>query len=134
MPRQVMQCLSPREFSGTISRRLGYLRRAADASVSEIPDRSKRRYANSVSEDKGGSSSMRGGCAAKYAAANPELPCTSHNLKKGEIDYGDLRSDHDLPGECTVDDLESVVNECNAYESAGFDDDKIDNDSDAALL
>ena len=113
-----------------------YLRRAADASVSEIPDRSKRRYANSVSEDKGGSSSMRGGCAAKYAAANPELPCTSHNLKKGEIDYGDLRSDHDLPGECTADDCESVVNECiyNAYESAaGFDEEQMDNDSDGGL-
>ena len=93
-----------------------YLRRAADTVVSEIPERSKRRY---VSQDKCGSSSMRGGWATKFAAAYPELPCTSHDLKKGEIDYGDLRSDCDLPGECTADDCERVVNEsiCDAYES-----------------
>ena len=108
-----------------------YLRRAADTVVSEIPERSKRRY---VSQDKCGSSSMRGGWATKFAAAYPELPCTSHDLKKGEVDYGDLRSDCDLPGECTADDCERVVNEsiCDAYESvAGIDKEQMNRESDA---
>ena len=69
--------------------------------------------------------------ATRFAAAYPELPCTSHDLKKGEIDYGDLCSDCDLPG---ADDCERVVNEsiCDAYESvAGIDKEQMNHESDA---